>query len=119
MLLTACMFVKYRQGKLWLMRTHRATGGTYLVVHYSNGWTTAFTLFLGVLQGFIWYAGSPAVMASLTDALSRQTIFSNQGKWVPQVDIWRTCVWIPGWTAFWLATWSLCVSRELAFVLGR
>ncbi|GAA5869679.1 hypothetical protein JCM3774_003820, partial [Rhodotorula dairenensis] len=95
-LLATCMFVKYRQGKLWLMRTHRATGGTYLVVHYSNGWTTMFTLFLGVSQGFIW-----------------QTIFSNQGKWVPQADTWRTCVWIPGWTAFWLATWSLCVSHIL------
>jgi hypothetical protein len=38
------------------MRTHRATGGTYLVVHYSNGWTTLFLLFLGVLQGYIWSA---------------------------------------------------------------
>ncbi|POY70483.1 hypothetical protein BMF94_6551 [Rhodotorula taiwanensis] len=95
-ILSACMFVKYRQGTLWLMRTHRATGGNYLVVHYSNGWTTAFLLFLGVLQGYIW-----------------QTIFYNQGKWVAHSDIWRMVVWIPGWTAFWLASWSLCVSHIL------
>ncbi|KWU47101.1 hypothetical protein RHOSPDRAFT_31236 [Rhodotorula sp. JG-1b] len=67
-LLAACMLVKYRQGRFWLMRTHRATGGTYLVVHYSNGWTTLFLLFLGVLQGYIcfyaqaWFVNSAAIL---------------------------------------------------------
>ncbi|GAA5983124.1 hypothetical protein JCM10908_000166 [Rhodotorula pacifica] len=96
LLLAACLFVKHRQGTLWLVRTHRATGGTYLVVHYSNGWTTTFLLFLGVLQGYIW-----------------QTVYYNQGKWVPHSDLWREVVWIPGWTAFWFASWSLCVSHIL------
>lgn len=54
LVLAGCLYVKYHQRVLWFVRTHRGTGGTYLVVHYSNGWTAMFLLFLGVLQGYIW-----------------------------------------------------------------
>lgn len=54
LVLAGCLYVKYRQRVLWFVRMHRGTGGTYLVVHYSNGWTAMFLLFLGVLQGYIW-----------------------------------------------------------------
>lgn len=60
-------------------------------------------------------SGTPSLLCSLCALLTswcRQTVFYNQGKWVPNSDIWRTIIWMPGWTAFWLATWSLCVSRE-------
>lgn len=78
------MFVKYRQGTLWLMRTHRATGGNYLVVHYSNGWTSAFLLFLGVLQGYIWCVRltltcSAAWLTRLADTGRRSSIIRGNG----------------------------------------
>jgi hypothetical protein len=51
-------------------------------------------------------------LCALLTSWCRQTVFYNEGKWVPNSDIWRTIIWMPGWTAFWLATWSLCVSRK-------
>ncbi|BGP54603.1 hypothetical protein JCM8202v2_002190 [Rhodotorula sphaerocarpa] len=72
LVLAGCLYVKYRQRVLWFVRMHRGTGGTYLVVHYSNGWTAMFLLFLGVLQGYIW-----------------QTVFYNQGKPAEHSDLWR------------------------------
>ncbi|BGP48553.1 hypothetical protein JCM10450v2_004429 [Rhodotorula kratochvilovae] len=53
LVLILCMAAKWRQGSYWLLRTHRGTGGTYLVVHYANAWSTMAILFLGILQGYI------------------------------------------------------------------
>ncbi|GAA6050344.1 hypothetical protein JCM3770_002973 [Rhodotorula araucariae] len=94
--LILCMVAKWRQNTYWLVRTHRGTGGTYIVVHYANAWSTMMILFLGILQGYI-----------------VQTIRYTSGEWTPNSDIWRTCVWFPGWVAFWLAAWSLRVSHVL------
>lgn len=79
------MLVKYHQGRFWLMRTHRATGGTYLVVHYSNGWTTLFLLFLGVLQGYIWYALPSLLPLRATDLLVQANRVLQPGKMGPQL----------------------------------
>ncbi|GAA5944144.1 hypothetical protein JCM3775_001079 [Rhodotorula graminis] len=96
LVLIACMVAKWRQGTYWLFRIHRATGGRFLVVHYASSWTTVIILFFGLLQGYIW-----------------QTVKYTSGDPVLNSDLWRMCVWWPGWLAFWLAAWSLRVSHVL------
>ncbi|BGP24992.1 hypothetical protein Rt10032_c09g3936 [Rhodotorula toruloides] len=96
LLLGLCMVVKMRQGTYWLVRVHRATGGSFIVLHYANTYSTLFFLFYAVLQGYIW-----------------QTERYTTAQWAPNNDIWRMVVWIPGWLAFWLAAWSLAVSHIL------
>ncbi|BGP08431.1 hypothetical protein JCM10049v2_004278 [Rhodotorula toruloides] len=95
-LLGLCMVVKMKQGTFWLVRIHRATGGSFVVLHYANTYSTLFFLFYAVLQGYIW-----------------QTERYTTGQWAPNNDVWRMVVWIPGWLAFWLAAWSLAVSHIL------
>ncbi|GAA6060926.1 hypothetical protein JCM10212_003834 [Sporobolomyces blumeae] len=94
--LAACMFLKWRQGTYWLFRIRRATGGTYIVPHYSSNWTTFIVLFFSVLQGYLW-----------------KTIYFSRGDLVYDSALWRTSVWWAGWIAFYLAAWSLCVSHVL------
>ncbi|GAA5856078.1 hypothetical protein JCM9279_006499 [Rhodotorula babjevae] len=96
LVLISCMVAKWRQGTYWLFRIHRATGGRFLVVHYASSWTTVIILFFGLLQGYIW-----------------QTVRYTSGDPVLNSDLWRMCVWFPGWLAFWLAAWSLRISHVL------
>ncbi|GAA5877974.1 hypothetical protein JCM1840_000129 [Sporobolomyces johnsonii] len=94
--LAACMWSKYRQGNYWLFRTHRGTGGTYLVPHYSSTFTTLMVIFYGVLQGYLW-----------------KTVYFCRGDLVKDSALWRLLVWLAGWLSFYCAAWSLCVSHVL------
>ncbi|GAA6008217.1 hypothetical protein JCM11491_001932 [Sporobolomyces phaffii] len=92
----ASLYIKWRQGTYWLFRTHRGTGGVYIVPHYSSTWITGFVIFFGVLQGYIW-----------------RSIDFSKGRLVYDSALWRTLVWYAGWISFYLAAWSLCVSHVL------
>ncbi|BGP16569.1 hypothetical protein JCM10213_000519 [Rhodosporidiobolus nylandii] len=95
-LLALCMLVKVREGTYWIFRTYRGTGGLYIVVHYSNSFSTFMIVFWGLLQGYVW-----------------QTVHYAKGEIVKTTALWRTLVWYPGWLAFFLAAWSLVVSHIL------
>ncbi|GAA5874517.1 hypothetical protein JCM16303_002890 [Sporobolomyces ruberrimus] len=95
-LFIASLYIKWRQGTYWLFKTHRGTGGVYLVPHYSSCWISGFVVFFGVLQGYLW-----------------KSIYFSRGDLVYDSALWRTLVWYAGWIAFYLAAWSLCVSHVL------
>ncbi|GAA5904046.1 hypothetical protein JCM6882_003810 [Rhodosporidiobolus microsporus] len=90
------IIVKWRQGSFWIFKTFRGTGGNYLVVHYSSAFSTFMLVFFALLQPYIW-----------------KTVHFSEGHIVYDSALWRTLVWIPGVIAFFLATWSLCVSHIL------
>ncbi|GAA5978048.1 hypothetical protein JCM5350_007380 [Sporobolomyces pararoseus] len=92
----ASLYIKWREGSYWLFRTHRGTGGIFIVPHYSSCWITGFILFFGVLQGYLW-----------------KSIYFSRGELVYDSALWRTLVWYAGWISFYLAAWSLCVSHVL------
>ncbi|GAA5820518.1 hypothetical protein JCM11251_003026 [Rhodosporidiobolus azoricus] len=94
--LALCILVKWRQGSFWVFKTYRGTGGKYIVVHYSSAFTTFMLIFFGLLQPYIW-----------------KSVRYAEGHIVEDSALWRTLVWIPGWTAFYFAAWSLCVSHIL------
>lgn len=59
------MAVKAKQGTYWLVRVHRATGGSFVVLHYANTYSTLFLLFFGVLQGYMCVRASAAPLLFL------------------------------------------------------
>lgn len=60
-LLGLCMVVKMKQGTFWLVRIHRATGGSFVVLHYANTYSTLFFLFYAVLQGYMCVRAAPSL----------------------------------------------------------
>lgn len=95
----ASLYLKWREGTYWLFKTHRGRGGVYIVPHYSSCWITCFAIFYGILQGYLW-----------------KSIYFSRGDLVYDSALWRTLVWWSGYLAFFLAAWSLCVSRQLHFL---
>ncbi|GAA6028394.1 hypothetical protein JCM8097_007010 [Rhodosporidiobolus ruineniae] len=94
--LLACVFVKWRSGTYWLFKLYRATGGRYIVVHYSSTFVTFAAIFYGLMLGYTW-----------------MTVQYAQGNTAWNTALWRTLVWYPGFFTWFCATWSLCVSHIL------
>lgn len=95
-LLGLCMVVKMKQGTFWLVRIHRATGGSFVVLHYANTYSTLFFLFYAVLQGYMCVRAAlslpspPAVVSPLLShcTCSWQTERYTTGQWAPNNDVW-------------------------------
>lgn len=52
--LLCSLFIRWRQGELWLFKLMRGEGGIYIVPHYLTAFSYFMIIFLSVLEAFIW-----------------------------------------------------------------